>query len=56
MRKGVNKDGFWVQLNGNCIVGIDGDAQKKDALDALNSGLNKGCGIRNSIGKVIYST
>jgi hypothetical protein len=35
-------------------VGIDGDDGRKDALDALNNGPDKGRGIKNKHGLIIY--
>jgi len=49
----LDNDGFWVQLNGYCILGIDTEEGKKDALAALNAGPNKGRGIKNKSGKIL---
>ena len=52
----LDNEDLWVQLNGRCIVGIDGDAGRKDSLDALNIGPDKGKGIKNKHGFVLYMT
>ena len=49
----LDNDSYWVQLDGYCILGIDGDEGKKEALDALNAGPNKGRGIKNKGGKIL---
>jgi hypothetical protein len=50
----LNNEDLWIQLNGRNIVGIDGDDGRKDALDALNNGPDKGRGIKNKHGLIIY--
>jgi hypothetical protein len=46
----LDNDGYWVQLDGYYILGIDGKEGKEEALAALNSGPNKGVGIKNKGG------
>jgi hypothetical protein len=49
----LDNDGYWVQLSGYYILGIDGKEGKEEALTALNAGPNKGIGIKNAGGKVL---
>jgi hypothetical protein len=51
----LDKEGYWVQQNGMYIQGIDGLTQKTDALAALNDGPDKGIGIKNKGGCILYS-
>ena len=46
----LDNEGYWLQLDGYYILGIDGEQGKKDALAALNAGPNKGRGIKNKGG------
>jgi hypothetical protein len=50
----LDSDGYWRQESGRYIVGIDGKG-KQEALAALNNGCDKGRGIKNSGGSILYT-
>ena len=49
----LDDSGYWVQIGDRYIQGIDGKEQQESALAALNDGVDKGIGIKNSGGVVL---